>query len=130
MSYSTIWTNNNPIIQFKGIVTAYEIIQSTNELCGDWRFEKMKYQIFDLLEIELLNVKTKENKIIASHDISSTIWNSDVKVAFIVKNKNHRKSILEYIDMMKNISWQFKLFENIEDAHAWCELGEVYNINL
>ena len=54
MFFKLKWEHNNSIFSFKDNVDRNELIQASNILIGNSRFDSMNYTIFDLLNIKKL----------------------------------------------------------------------------
>ena len=120
MPFELKWEHNNSLITFKGYVDGNELLQASNILIGDSRFDKMNYTIFDLLNINEFNVDQEDIKIISTIDKGSSRWNRNLKVACIANENYSKNVVLEYKKLMLDIDWEIGLFSNLDDAIKWC----------
>lgn len=119
MPYDTRWEAKGLYWRFHGEVSGREILQSNLDAYGDPRFEDLKYQIADFLEIELLEMEPIEVKKIAYLDNAAAKSNPRIRVAIVAQ----RESIEKYAALVEGYSgyshWETEVFENLGEARAW-----------
>ena len=71
MSYETIWEEKGIYWKYKGILTGDDLLQSNVAIYGDARFDKLRYQLIDMLDVETFDVDTEAHGGGHSHGCSS-----------------------------------------------------------
>lgn len=117
MSFEITWIDNNPIVIFRGIVDFNVINNANMRIVGDPRFDDMKYQIFEYCNVEKILITEEEAQTLGVLDKSATIWNREVKVALVFKDKTILKPANKYAEEMKDSGWEVQTFHDIEKVH-------------
>jgi len=81
----------------------------------------MTYQLWDLRQIEDLNVSKQEMKVIGTLDKSAGEWNHSVKVALVVSDDKTKSLSEYYASLMNDNKWSIQIFEDIDAAETWCK---------
>jgi len=121
MSYNLVWTGNNLQISFEGDVTYDELVRSTNEHVGDSRFDLMKYSLYNFLKVSNFIITEAQMIMLSAFDKGSSTWNEELKLACIVKNKNTKLWVDKYVELMKDLNWEIRIFESKDEGLEWCE---------
>jgi hypothetical protein len=119
MPYEVKWESRGVYWRFFGRATGFEILQANLDAYGDPRFEELKYQIADFLEIESLEMDLREVKKIAYMDKAAARSNPNVRVALVAKPETlemHAKLHAEYAGYSP---WETEVFESLEEARSW-----------
>jgi hypothetical protein len=120
MSHELSWSGNEVIISFEGLVDFHEITEADDKIYGDPRFEKQKYQIWDFSRIESFNLSSVEARVIGGIDSRTSLWNDDIKLAVVSRDKHVIRMTREYEESMKDTNWQIRMFDTFHEAYAWC----------
>ena len=51
----------------------------------------------------------------------SSRWNKEMKLAFVVQNRDMEEIIKTHIGLTKDSSWEIKIFSKYDEAVEWCE---------
>ena len=121
MPYKITWEEKGMLIKWFGQATAAENIQSNGEIYGDERFDNIKYQIADFLDADLTKFSDKDASVIAILENQASIWNKNLKVAHITKDKEVIRLIKIYEAQMEKSGWQFMIFDNLKEAREWVD---------
>ena len=121
MPHTTTWEEDGIYWQFYGVVDAKEYFETDAELYNDPRSDHIKYWIWDGANIEELAISDIHAELIAATDWAATEHNQKVKGAMIVKDAGIQNLMELYIKTSKEFesSWQFKIFDNLEEARQW-----------
>ena len=119
MSYTTEWEKNGVVWRYSDVVNGEELIKSNLEIYGDERFDIMKYQIVDLIDVNTFQVTRDEMLKMAAYDKAAALSNPRVKVA-IVATIPAIKTLTELYEAANIESpWETRVFDSIADARAW-----------
>ena len=120
MPYETIWEDKGIYWKYQGILTGDELLKSNVNIYGDARFDKLRYQIVDMLNVESFDIITQKMEELTVMDMAASRSNSTIVVA-IVSTRIQAKRL---VDIYKNTSgsgapWETEIFESVEDARVW-----------
>ncbi|MAT97040.1 MAG: hypothetical protein CL608_07855 [Anaerolineaceae bacterium] len=123
MPYQTTWEKHGIMWEFFGDVTAQEIEEANDEFYRDGRSDTAKYQIIDALRVTSVEWSERDIKMIAAYDIGAARVIKNLKVAFVVVDKEFTDKLEKYMDISRklNSSWQFKGFQDMNNARAWID---------
>lgn len=114
------WIGSDFIATFHGDISFSDIAEANGIICGDPRFEEMKYQIFDYSKINSIDLDHDVALIISNLDSAAAVWNHSVKVATVTMDADLKEKIEEYNKLMESSSWVTKTFTNKQEAIQWC----------
>ncbi len=121
MAYTIKWEEKGVYLRFYDTLTLDEVRQSNDELYSDSRFYDAKYQVCDYLDVNEINLVSKEVKIPASIDKAASASIPGMKIALISTDNRLIELGNEYIETSKKLhsTWVFNIFECLEDARNW-----------
>ena len=119
MSHELSWSGNEVIITFDGIVDFHEMSEVDDEIYGDPRFEKQKYQIWDFSKVEEFKISPVEARVIGGLDRTTSQWNNDIKLACVSRDQHIIDMTMEYGEEMKDTNWQIRMFDTFHEAYSW-----------
>jgi hypothetical protein len=120
MGYSTEWIGSNIIMRFFGEINLTDLHEANNHIYGDPRFDSMDYQIADYTGIESVNISDDDVKLLSQLDLNAAVWNRKVKVALIATEDYQLEYLNIYLEIMAETAWECRIFDNFDDAEAWC----------
>lgn len=119
MAHQIIWEGSNVIINCDGTFTSKDMIDSGNTLYGDKRYDEMSFQIIDLRKIDSFSITPKDVQVFATLDQSSSMWNNNIKLAFITEDRALIDLLKGYRSILVKTNWKVEFFKNIEEAETW-----------
>lgn len=119
MAYTLIWEENGVYCRFTGLLSAEEIIQCSNEISGDIRFDDIKYQLIDILDVTELAIKTIDVRVVAAYDRAAALTNPKVKCALVTIDKDANILFGVYQNEILKSPWEGLSFTTIKEARAW-----------
>lgn len=125
MSYRINWVGNNPHIAFYGTIDTNKFLFVRNLFISDKRFDLMNYQLWDFRHVNAVKLTKEDISVLAALDISSSIWNKKMMIAFIAIEPNIIDLYTSYIRVMEESPWSIKLFDCEDDAQNWCLSREI-----
>lgn len=120
MAYKMQWHQHGVYVKYNQIVTSDEIREVDDKMYSDQKYSNLRYQIIDFLDVKETTITDDDVAVIAGYEIGSTIYNREMKIAFVADNPLFIKFIYLYMDKLKATSWIIKLFDNLADAENWC----------
>ena len=121
MPYNITWEPQGVFIKWFDKCTYKENIEANGMLYGDKRFDSILYQISDILDADTSTFTNQDVTIIAKLEMKATVWNKNMLVAHITKNKELIEQIRLYEAEMKDSNWRFGIFDSLEEARTWIE---------
>ena len=73
------------------------------------------------VESPRLDLSRDEVLIISALDKSASYWNKKLQLACVADDYDTKERVISYIKLMKKSDWQINLFDNLEQAMAWCQ---------
>ena len=121
MPHTTTWEKDGIYWKAYGTVTAQEINDAHAQLYSAPRPDRIKYWIWDGAEVDALIISDIRTELVAGYDWAASENNKSIKAAFIATDANILRVIKLYIriSMALESTWEFKIFDNIEDARQW-----------
>ena len=119
MPYENIWGERDVYRKYNGCVTGKEIINATEEVERDERFDSIRYIINDFLDVTEQVVTSHEIKIIAAIDKAASLSNPNIKIAIVATRKVIQYLAILYCDLTEDSPYQTRVFTNIEEAREW-----------
>lgn len=121
MAYRTIWETNGILWEFSGTVSFEEVSSATSEMYNSFRFDDLKYFIWDGTNIDAFDLSYHHIEIRAAIANASSSYKRDLKGVFISNSQIVRERLTYYIQKSRelNSTWDFKLFSTVEEARIW-----------
>jgi hypothetical protein len=119
MPYEAFWEEKGIYWKFKGVLTGGELLQANMDIYGDPRFDRMLYQINDLLDVETFDVAAEIMEEITIMDFGASQTNPRLLVAVVATHEGARRLNDLYETAVGSAPWETKLFESVEEARAW-----------
>jgi hypothetical protein len=119
MPYQSIWEERGIHWKYTGLLTGDEILQSNMDIYGDPRFDRLRYQIVDMLGVETFDVSTESMEEVALMDVGASTTNPRVVVAVVATDAQGKRLNELYETVAGGASWETELFLSLEEARAW-----------
>ena len=118
MPYHIIKEPKGNYKKFFGHITGSEFLQSVFENHGDPEFDRMRYTINDLLDVEGHSVTEQSLEIAVALGLRVAKHNPNRKVAVVTDNAMIRHLVAVSISVAGQ---PLEVFENLDDARAWAD---------
>ena len=118
MPYRVIWEPAGVYRQYLGNVTIDERRRSFDEICGDSRFDDLRYTITDYLAVTSYELTSHATAEIAAMHVGPLITNPAIVMAAVAD----RADILEAIEEFKRHGFTdapYWSFRTLPDARRW-----------
>jgi len=121
MPHKTIWEKDGIYWQFYGDITLAEVHEANGEAYGDHRFDDIKYFIWNMTDVNNLEMSLDDAKKPACTDEVASSYKRRLNGAFAATDKHIRKVIERYIELSieHKSTWNLKLFYTEDDARKW-----------
>lgn len=83
MPYSTAWEPQGVCTHFSGFVSAEEYVRSAEDICGDARFDDLRFVIKDLSDIADHAIDVQAHDPIAAIRYGARLTNPDIHLIFL-----------------------------------------------
>ena len=119
MAYTITWEPEGARWDFTGTVTDQEAIQSNLDVYEDERFDTMRYQLVNMLQVETFDVSAETIRKVSQMDREQRHRNADIKVAFVTT-----RALIYGLGRMYEMAggteaWETRVFETLEEAREW-----------
>lgn len=118
MPYRITWEPAGVYRQYLGDVTIAERRASFDEICGDRRFDRLKYTITDYLAVDSYEVTRHATAEIAAMHVGPLITNPSIVMAAVVA----RTDVAEAIEDFKRHAFTdtpYRSFRTLAEARRW-----------
>ena len=119
MSFETIWEEKGIYWKYKGILTGDDLLQSNMSIYGDSRFDKLRYQLIDMLDVESFDFDTEAMEEVTAMDVGASQTNPRLIVAVVATHVQAKRIVELYKTTTGGAPWETELFESVEEARAW-----------
>ncbi len=124
MSYQVNWELNGVYVRFDGVFDGRSNNAANEEIYSDPRVDNIDFQIWDLTEIDGIDIDEDDIEYAAGMDCSAASSHvRNIKLALITNEKDEfsTQACLHYIEAVTacEISWDIKLFHDLESARNW-----------
>lgn len=124
MAFETLWKNKLVLWKFSGIVTDSDLLQSNLEVYGDSRFDDIRYQILDLLDVASVevgdpNLAVRTIRRVAELDKAAAKTNPSIKVATVAHIEVLATLANLYESEIADSPWESEVFTSMDDAKKW-----------
>jgi hypothetical protein len=118
MALEIVWESHGVYKRFWGFVTTAELIESVAKPRGDPRFDRIRYVIYDFLEVEGHEVTENAMAGVAAISSSGQAANPNVNVA-ILTTRDDIKQLAWLFASRTLASYPARAFSNPADAREW-----------
>ncbi len=124
MPYQIEWNADTVIWTYTGRLTGDELLQSNMDIYGDERFDKLRYQIVDLRQVEDYVVEDHHMRKIAHLDRAAALTNPRIRVAVVTRGPEGVRMNDTYSRQAPDSHWKTHTFEDFDEAMQWVKSGE------
>lgn len=122
MPYQLTWEQSGVYRQYTGDVSIAERRASFDEICGDRRFDDLRYTITDYLAVDRYEITRDATAEIAALHIGPLATNPRIAIAAVTT----RPDIVAAIQDLKGYGFTrapYRIFESVEEARQWIRSG-------
>ena len=119
MPFANKWKDNMIERVATGKVTGEEIIQSSLDMYGDERFDRLRYGLVDFTQAESFEMDNKETKIVAYMDKAAARSNPNLKIAIVAPQDVINKLANAYATFGEVSPWEIEVFDTLDEARQW-----------
>ena len=119
MPYETKWEEKGIYWKYSGILTGDDLLQSNMGIYGDSRFDKLHYQIIDMLDVETFDVDTETMEEVTAMDLGASQSNPNLIVAVVANHIQAKRLVEIYETTAGGAPWETEIFETVKDARIW-----------
>ena len=123
MSYKLIWEQSGVYRQYFGDVSIAERRESFDEICGDRRFDDLRYAITDYLAVREYEVTKGATAEIAALHIGPLVTNPRISIAAVTTRPDIVSAIQDFIGH-GFIKAPYRIFGTVEEARHWIRTGD------
>ena len=120
MPFELIWEPKGVLRRYLGDVTIAERDRSFELICGDARFDAMRYTITDYLSVRHYEVESTATEEIAARHVGPLITNPYIVMAAVAVNPAIVAAIEHFISL-GFVTQPYRLFATIDEARAWID---------
>ncbi|MFO1338078.1 MAG: hypothetical protein U1F53_07550 [Burkholderiaceae bacterium] len=118
MPYSLTWERHGVYRRYSGDVTIAERIESFEAICGDARFDDLRYSITDYLAVQRYEVSERATREIAALHIGPAMTNPVLRIAAVAVRPDVLAAIRMFIDT-GFAAQPYQVFPTVELARRW-----------
>ena len=118
-NYKIKWGETGVYIQLFDKVNEQLIEYINGLIIGHGKFEEIKFQIWDFLEVDHYDIDAKRGEVIGALDKAASIWNKKTKIAILTENEAMIDYTYQYIEEIASTAWECRIFSRIKEAEKW-----------
>lgn len=119
MPYRLDWEGNGVYCTFSGRVTGHELRECNNEIYGDEKFDDIRYQLLDMLNVTELAIKDEDVIMVVACDKAAALTNPAVKCALVAEDENIHALSRIYQKGIRESPWEGRSFFEVSKAREW-----------
>lgn len=119
MPYEAIWEDKGIYWKYQGILTGDDLLQSNMNIYGDSRFDNLRYQLVDMLDVESFDVETEAMEAVTAMDEAASQTNPSLIIAVVSAHIQAKQLVELYETTTGGAPWETEIFESVEEARAW-----------
>ncbi len=120
MPYKLTWEPSGVYRRYYGDVTIAERAASFHAICGDPRFDSLRYAITDYLAVARYETTSDATEEIAALHVGPLATNPRIRIAAVATRQDIIDAIQDFVDHGFT-SAPYLTFETVEDARRWAE---------
>ena len=122
MPYEIRQLQKGVYINAYGLFSIEESIESNALMFGDPRFDLIEFEIGDFTKADLSQLKIEDATVVSKLELSAMRINRKMKIANVTTDEKFTKILQFYGELLKETCWEFKIFNNVEEAKKWVGL--------
>jgi hypothetical protein len=122
MPYRLSWEPRGVCREYFGNVTIAERVESLQAICGDRRFDELRYSITDYLAVQDYEVTPEATAEIAALHIGPLLTNPRIVIAAVAVRPDIVAAIEDFI-RHGYTSVPYRVFPTLDEARRWVSLA-------
>lgn len=122
MPYKLTWEQSGVYRQYFGDVSIAERRASFDEICGDRRFDDLRYAITDYRAVAAYEITKGATAEIAALHIGPLYTNPRIAIAAVATRPDIISAVQDFISQGFT-SAPYRVFESVEEARQWIKAG-------
>jgi hypothetical protein len=118
MPFELIWEPSGVYRRYFGRVTISQRRQSFDRICGDPRFDDLRYAITDYLGVESYEITPQATEEIAAMHIAPMRTNPAIIIAAVVVDQRILAAIDHFISL-RFFTQPYRIFPTVDAARRW-----------
>jgi head-tail adaptor len=119
--HATHWSSRGVTWTFRGVVSGRELVEANQEVYADERFQRIRYQVVDLTNVERFDVTAADMRMVALNDHAASLLNPRVRVAVAATDELVRFLSLYYEGQSSDSTWDQQVFDTTAAAEEWAK---------
>ncbi len=118
MPFELTWEPGGVYRLYFGRVTIDERRHAFNLICGDQRFDDLRYAITDYLSVESYEISTEATREIAALHVGPMRTNARIVIAAVAVQPDIIAAIEDFISL-RYTNRPYRIFPRLDEARAW-----------
>lgn len=118
MPVELCWEPRGVYRRYRGHVTVAERRASFDAICGDRRFDDLRYTITDYLAVSSYEIRPDATEEIAALHIGPLQTNPRIVIAAVARDP-HVLAAIEHFRALQFVRQPYRVFESVADARGW-----------
>lgn len=119
MSYELIWEPQGVVKRFWGHVSDSDILNAVNSVCGDSRFDDLRFVINDLTGVESQSVSGAAIEHYAAERIGALQCNPRIASPFVASSPSALAIVKAVTSPALGTEHPWRIFSKVGDAREW-----------
>jgi len=120
MPYRLTWESRGVYRQYYGDVTIRERRASFDAICGDARYDDLRYAITDYLSVDAYQVTSEATLEIAAMHVAPLVTNPRIVIAAVATRPDIVAAIQDFISHGLT-SAPYRIFGTLDEARHWIQ---------
>lgn len=104
---------------FNDTAAKHEITNAFLEIVDTVNVKKLNYIVFDCTQVINYIIPADYKWRVKVLTRFSESWNPDITIIFVATNSEIRFMVKAFMDLSKDLKWDYKLFKNLEELDKW-----------
>ena len=104
---------------FNDTAAKHEITNAFLEIVDTVNVKKLNFIVFDCTQVINYIIPADYKWRVKVLTRFSESWNPDITIIFVATNSEIRFMVKAFIDLSKDLKWDYKLFKNLEELDKW-----------
>lgn len=119
MPYEVIWEPHGAVKRFWGHISDEDIQNAVNEVCGDYRFDALRYVLNDFTDVESQDVSSEGIDNYAAERIGALQCNPHIISPFVACTPSALAIVRAITSPQRGTRHAWKVFSSMTEARKW-----------
>lgn len=116
MAFDLKWESDGVYAKFYGDLSTDDLIRFNSQVVGDSRFDYIRYEICDFLDVEKILGGQKETREIATVNKIASSWNNGLHIMVVTNSAYLQSQTKLYENFVKDTEWKIDIYDSLEKA--------------